>query len=47
MAMNGLRGQDRLDEASKFVIWKARILFILCVMNAHAPLERKWGDIEL
>jgi len=29
MAMNGLRDQDRLDRASNFVIWKARILSIL------------------
>ena len=27
--MNGLRDQDRLDEAFNFVIWKARILAIL------------------
>ena len=27
--MNGLRDQDRLDEASNFVVWKARILSIL------------------
>ena len=29
MAVNGLRDQDRLDVASNFVIWKARILAIL------------------
>ena len=29
MAMNGLRGQDRPDGASNFVVWKARILSIL------------------
>lgn len=29
MAMNGLRDQDSLDEASNFVIWKARILAVL------------------
>ena len=29
MAMNGLRDQDRLDEASNFVVWKAKILSIL------------------
>ena len=29
MAMNGLRDQDRLDGASNFVVWKARILPIL------------------
>lgn len=29
MAVNGLRDQDRLDGASNFVIWKARILEIL------------------
>ena len=29
MAMNRLRDHDRLDEASNFVIWKARILSIL------------------
>ena len=27
--MNGLRHQDRLDGASNFVIWKARILAVL------------------
>lgn len=27
--MNGLRDQDRLDGASNFVVWKARILSIL------------------
>lgn len=27
--MNGLRDQDRLDGASNFVIWKARILSVL------------------
>jgi len=29
MAMNGLRDQDKLDGASNFVIWKARILAVL------------------
>lgn len=29
MVVNGLRDQDRLDGASNFVIWKARILAIL------------------
>lgn len=29
MAVNGLRDQDRLDGASNFVIWKARILVVL------------------
>ena len=29
MAVNGLRDQDRLDRASNFVVWKARILSIL------------------
>jgi len=29
MAVNGLRDQDRLDGASNFVIWKARILAVL------------------
>lgn len=29
MAMNGLRDQDRLDWVSNFVVWKAKILFIL------------------
>ena len=29
MAMNGLRDQDKLDENSNFVIWKARILSVL------------------
>ena len=47
MAMNGLRDQDRLDEAFNFVIWKAKILFVLSAMSAHVPLEKKWGDIDL
>jgi len=29
MAVNGLRDKDRLDGASNFVVWKARILSIL------------------
>jgi len=29
MAVNGVRDQDRLDEASNFIVWKARILSIL------------------
>jgi len=29
MAVNALRDQDRLDGASNFVIWKARILAVL------------------
>ena len=29
MAVNGLRDQDRLDGASNFVVWKAKILSIL------------------
>ena len=29
MAVNGLRDQDKLDGASNFVIWKARILSML------------------
>ena len=29
MAINGLRDQDRLDGASNFIIWKARILAVL------------------
>ena len=29
MAVNGLRDQDRLDGASNFFIWKARILTVL------------------
>lgn len=29
MAINGLRDQDKLDGASKFVIWKARIMTVL------------------
>ena len=29
MVVNGLRDQDRLDGASNFVIWKARILAVL------------------
>ena len=27
--MNGVRDQDRLDEASNFVVWKAKILSVL------------------
>ena len=27
--MNGVRHQDKLDRASNFVVWKARILFVL------------------
>jgi len=29
MATNGLRDQDRLDGASNYVIWKARMSFLL------------------
>ena len=29
MAVNEIRDQDRLGEASNFVVWKARILFVL------------------
>ena len=29
MAMNSLRDQDRVDGASNFVIWKARILSVV------------------
>ena len=29
MAVNGLGDQDRLDRASNFAVWKARILSIL------------------
>jgi len=29
MTTNGLRDQDKLDEASNYVIWKARISFLL------------------
>ena len=29
MAVTGLRDQDKLDGASNFVIWKARILAVL------------------
>ncbi len=29
MAVNGVRDQDRLDGASNFVVWKARVLSIL------------------
>ena len=29
MALNGVRDQDRLDEASNFIVWKARILSVL------------------
>jgi len=32
MAANGLRDQDRLDGASNFVIWKARIS---CLLDEH------------
>ena len=47
MVVNGLRDPDKLDGASNFVIWKARILPVLCAMSAHVPLEKRWGDIEL
>ena len=59
MVINGPRDQDKLDGASNFVIWKARILAVLndlklfvidedeYVMSAHAPLEKRWGDIYL
>ena len=29
MAVNGVRDQDRLDGASNFVVWKAKILSVL------------------
>ena len=29
MATHGVRDQDRLDEASNFAMWKARILSVL------------------
>ena len=29
MALHGVRDQDRLDEASNFTVWKARILSVL------------------
>ena len=29
MALNGLRDQDKLGEASNFIVWKAKILSIL------------------
>ena len=29
MALHGVRDQDRLDRASNFVVWKARILSVL------------------
>lgn len=29
MAVNGVRDQDKLDRASNFVVWKAKILFVL------------------
>lgn len=27
--MNGIKYQDRLDKASNFIVWKARILYVL------------------
>ena len=36
MALHGVRDQDRLDRASNFAVWKARILSVLdknCVKN--------------
>ena len=36
MALHGVREQDRLDGASNFAVWKARILLVLdrnCVKN--------------
>ena len=29
MALHGVRDQDRLDGASNFIVWKAKILFVL------------------
>ena len=29
MALHGVRGQDRLDGASNFAVWKAKILSVL------------------
>lgn len=39
MALNGLRDQDRLDRASNFVVWKARILSILDIILRASPEE--------
>ena len=36
MSLHGVRDQDRLDGASNFAVWKARILLVLdrnCVKN--------------
>lgn len=58
MAMNGLRDLDRLDGASNFFIWKARILAILdkhrikdyalkvVVMPVDANLMKKYEEAQ-
>ena len=35
MAVNGVRDQDRLDGASNFIVWKARILSVLDRVKDH------------
>jgi len=39
MAANGLRDQDRLDEASNYVIWKAKINCLLDEHNLKACVD--------
>jgi len=39
MAITSLKDQDRLDEASNFFIWKARINFLLDEHGLKAFLE--------
>ena len=34
MALHGIRDQDRLDGASNFAVWKARILSVLAKNHA-------------
>ena len=40
MASNGLRDQDLLEGASKYVIWKSRIEFLLDEHDLKALIDR-------
>ena len=40
MALHGLRDQDRLDEASNYVIWKTKILAVLEEYDLEAYAKR-------
>jgi len=49
MEVNGLRDQDRLDGASNFVIWKARILAVLdknCIKDYVLKMVAVPVDVE-